>query len=61
MTKLANSIMASLIAMLVIGGVLFISWAVWDGFYAQYPIIPRRVLNQTFVSPPLRCQGPADR
>ena len=36
--------------MLVIGGVLFIAWAVWDGFYAAYPIMPRRVLNRTFVS-----------
>jgi len=36
--------------MLVIGGILFISWGVWDGFYAKYPIMPRRVLNQTFVS-----------
>jgi hypothetical protein len=45
MTKLANSTIASLIAMLVIGGVLFISWAVWDDFYAQYPIMPRHVLN----------------
>jgi hypothetical protein len=40
---------ASLIAMLVLGGVLFISWAVWDGFFAKYPIMPRRVLNRTFV------------
>jgi len=36
--------------MLVIGGILFISWAVWDGFFAKYPIMPRRVLNRTFVS-----------
>jgi hypothetical protein len=36
--------------MLVIGGILFIAWGVWDGFYAKYPIMPRRVLNRTFVS-----------
>ena len=36
--------------MLVIGGILFIAWGVWDGFYATYPIMPRRVLNRTFVS-----------
>lgn len=35
--------------MLVLGGVLFISWGVWDGFFAKYPIMPRRVLNRTFV------------
>jgi hypothetical protein len=36
--------------MLVMGGVCFIAWAVWDGFFAAYPIMPRRVLNRTFVS-----------
>ncbi|WWD08232.1 hypothetical protein V865_006343 [Kwoniella europaea PYCC6329] len=40
----------SLIAMLVIGGILFICWAVWDGFYAEYPFMPRRVFNRTFVA-----------
>ncbi|WRT67511.1 uncharacterized protein IL334_004483 [Kwoniella shivajii] len=40
----------SLIAMLVIGGVLFISWCIWDGFYAQYPFMPKRVFNRTFVA-----------
>ena len=43
----------SLIAMLVIGGVLFIAWGVWDGLYAAYPIMPKRVLNRTFVSDPI--------
>jgi hypothetical protein len=37
--------------MLVIGGLMFIAWGVWDGFYAKYPIMPRRVLNRTFVGP----------
>ena len=35
--------------MLVIGGVLFLCWVAWDGFYAEYPIMPKRVLNRTFV------------
>jgi hypothetical protein len=41
---------ASLIAMLVIGGILFIGWCVWDGFFATYPFMPHRVFNRTFVS-----------
>ncbi|WVQ81948.1 hypothetical protein IAT38_004075 [Cryptococcus sp. DSM 104549] len=40
----------SLIAMLVIGGLLFISWCIWDGFYATYPFMPKRVLNRTFLA-----------
>ncbi|WVQ96555.1 hypothetical protein IAU59_003660 [Kwoniella sp. CBS 9459] len=40
----------SLIAMLVIGGILFIGWLVWDCFYAEYPFMPRRVLNRTFLA-----------
>lgn len=40
----------SLIALLVVGGLLFIAWVVWDGFIARYPIMPRRVLNRTFMS-----------
>ncbi|OCF35087.1 siderophore-iron transporter Str3 [Kwoniella heveanensis BCC8398] len=40
----------SLIAMLVIGGILFISWLVWDCFFAEYPFMPRRVLNRTFLA-----------
>ncbi|TYJ57394.1 hypothetical protein B9479_001934 [Cryptococcus floricola] len=40
----------SLIAMLVVGGILFISWCVWDMFYAEYPFIPKRVLNRTFMA-----------
>lgn len=45
--------------MLVVGGILFIAWAVWDGFYAAYPIMPRRVLNRTFVSTTLCLAYPA--
>lgn len=42
--------LASLIAMLVIGGILFICWGIWDGFFAPYPFMPKRVFNRTFVS-----------
>ncbi|WVQ72881.1 hypothetical protein IAR50_002442 [Cryptococcus sp. DSM 104548] len=40
----------SLIAMLVVGGILFIAWCIWDFFYAAYPFMPRRVLNRTFIA-----------
>lgn len=36
--------------MLVVGGVLFISWCIWDVYFAEYPFVPRRVFNRTFVS-----------
>lgn len=36
--------------MLIVGGVLFISWAIWDGFFAEYPFLPKRVFNRTLVS-----------
>ena len=40
----------SLIALLCVGGVCFIAWTVWDGFFAAYPIMPRRILNRTFLA-----------
>ncbi|KAK1925985.1 hypothetical protein DB88DRAFT_480303 [Papiliotrema laurentii] len=40
----------SLIAMETIGGVLFIAWAVWDGFFADYPFMPKRVFNRSFCA-----------
>lgn len=40
----------SLIALLTVGGILFIAWVVWDGYIAKYPIMPRRVLNRTFLA-----------
>jgi hypothetical protein len=40
----------SLIAMLTIGFLLFIAWGVWDGFFASYPIMPRRLFNRTFIA-----------
>lgn len=39
----------SMIALLVVGGLLLIAWAVWDGFFARYPIMPKRVLNRTLI------------
>lgn len=39
----------SMIALLVVGGVLLIVWALYDGFIAKYPIMPRRVINRTLV------------
>ena len=39
----------SLIALLVVGGLLFIAWCVWDGFFARYPIMPKQVFNRTFL------------
>lgn len=39
----------SMIALLVVGGLLLIAWAVWDGYFARYPIMPRRVLNRTLI------------
>lgn len=42
---------ASLIAMLVCGGILFVAWCIWDGFFSEYPFMPKRVFNRTFVSP----------
>jgi hypothetical protein len=35
--------------LLVIGGLLFIAWCVWDGFFARYPIMPKQVFNRTFL------------
>lgn len=40
----------SLIAMLVVGGLCFIAWVVWDCYFAAYPIMPKRVLNRTFLA-----------
>jgi hypothetical protein len=34
---------------LVVGGLLLIGWGVWDGFFARYPIMPKRVINRTLV------------
>ncbi|KAI5476529.1 hypothetical protein MNV49_007539 [Pseudohyphozyma bogoriensis] len=40
----------SLIAMLVVGGILFIAWGIWDGYFAPYPFMPKRILNRTFIA-----------
>ncbi|WOO76463.1 Siderophore iron transporter 3 [Vanrija pseudolonga] len=39
----------SLIALLVVGGVLFIAFIVWEFRFASHPIMPRRVMNRTFL------------
>jgi hypothetical protein len=49
---LNHDMVASLIAMLVLGGCFFIAWCVWDGFFAEYPFMPRRIFNRTLVSAP---------
>jgi hypothetical protein len=50
---LNHDMVASLIAMLVLGGCFFIAWCVWDGFFAEYPFMPRRIFNRTLVSAPI--------
>ncbi|KAG5641857.1 hypothetical protein DXG03_004097 [Asterophora parasitica] len=39
----------SLIAMTVVGGILFIGFMVWEFRFAAHPIMPRRVMNRTFL------------
>lgn len=39
----------SLIAMYAVGGFLFISFLVWEFRFAQHPIMPKRVMNRTFI------------
>ncbi|WVQ79992.1 hypothetical protein IAT38_002093 [Cryptococcus sp. DSM 104549] len=39
----------SLIAMLVVGGVLFIAFCLWEWKFTAFPIMPRRVFNKTFL------------
>lgn len=45
-----NAFAASLIALLVVGGVLFISFCLWEWKVASHPIMPKRVFNRTFVN-----------
>ncbi|KAH7100188.1 MFS general substrate transporter [Auriculariales sp. MPI-PUGE-AT-0066] len=40
---------ASLIAMFVVGGILLIAFSLWEWFGTAHPILPRRILNRTFV------------
>jgi hypothetical protein len=35
--------------MLVIGGILCITFVIWEAKYATHPVMPLRVLNKTFV------------
>jgi hypothetical protein len=41
---------ASLIAMYCVGGLLFPAFLFWEFRYAAHPIMPKRVMNRTFVS-----------
>ncbi|WVR04917.1 hypothetical protein IAU60_001929 [Kwoniella sp. DSM 27419] len=41
--------LTSLIALLVVGGVLFIACCVWEWRFASNPIMPRRIFNKTFI------------
>ncbi|KAI5479985.1 hypothetical protein MNV49_002275 [Pseudohyphozyma bogoriensis] len=40
---------ASIIAMIVVGGVLLISLFVWEFKFARYPLMPKRICNRTFI------------
>ena len=40
----------SLIAMMIVGGLLLIAFTVYEAKYAPHPIMPMRVLNRTFSS-----------
>nr|BAK05769.1 predicted protein [Hordeum vulgare subsp. vulgare] len=39
----------SLIALLTVGGILFIACCVWEWKFASHPIMPRRIFNKTFM------------
>ncbi|KAJ7637628.1 major facilitator superfamily domain-containing protein [Mycena polygramma] len=39
----------SLIAMFVVGGILLISFAAWEFKWASHPVMPRRIMNKTFL------------
>jgi hypothetical protein len=39
----------SLIAMFCVGGICMISFFVYECNFAPYPVLPRRVLNKTFI------------
>ncbi|WWC85163.1 uncharacterized protein L201_000020 [Kwoniella dendrophila CBS 6074] len=39
----------SLIALLVVGGILFIATLVWEWKFASHPIMPLRIFNRTFI------------
>ncbi|KAL7420081.1 hypothetical protein Q5752_005046 [Cryptotrichosporon argae] len=38
----------SMIALLVVGGVLFIAFVLWEAMFAKHPFMPKRVFNRTF-------------
>ncbi|WVQ70460.1 uncharacterized protein L199_008687 [Kwoniella botswanensis] len=39
----------SLIALLVVGGILFIATIIWEWKFASHPIMPLRIFNRTFI------------
>ncbi|PBK61276.1 MFS general substrate transporter [Armillaria solidipes] len=39
----------SMIAMIVVGGILLFAFAAYEKWFARYPLMPARVLNRTFV------------
>ncbi|KAJ7112838.1 major facilitator superfamily domain-containing protein [Mycena crocata] len=39
----------SLIAMFVVGGILLVAFSYWEFKMASHPIMPRRIINRTFV------------
>ncbi|WRT66816.1 uncharacterized protein IL334_003779 [Kwoniella shivajii] len=39
----------SMIALLVVGGILFIATIVWEWKFASHPIMPLRIFNRTFI------------
>ena len=43
-------IIASLIAMFVVGGIIMIAFFTWEFKFATFPLMPRRVMNKTMVS-----------
>jgi hypothetical protein len=42
-------ILASLIAMFVVGGVVLLVFVAYETYYAEHPVVPKRILNRTFM------------
>ena len=40
---------ASLIAMFVVGGIVMIAFFTWEWRFASFPLMPKRVMNKTMV------------
>lgn len=50
-----SRLIASMIAMFVVGGVIFIFFCVWEWKFANYPLQSKHVLNRSFVSRTVIC------